>query len=226
MPPYHLDPVTLTFLRKKHEYADVYSYFFESHEPVTFIAGMYAHVRLLSLPETTRRVRELSFASAPHDSEIQFGIDGHSGSDYQQTLKALVPGDTIEVFKIKSHMTWPSPSSHVVMIAGGIGITPFRSMLRDRVEKTLPITSTVLHVARESFLYKDELQELTSEYRTTGREGLKSEIDTIATAHPDAHYYVAGSPGFVETVANEIMGKGIATIETDAFKGLLSDDSY
>lgn len=210
----------LTFLRKQHEYAEVYSYYFTPYAPVTFTAGSYAHVRLPSLPETIRRVRELSIASSPQDSEILLTIDHISGSDYQKALQALNPGDVIEIFKIKSHMTWPSTAPHSVMIAGGIGITPFRSMLRDREQRNLPITTTLVHVSGDSYLYRDELSQLASDYRTTNRDGLMKELEAITNAHPDAHYYVAGSLGFVEAVTHELMNRGIATIETDAFKGL------
>src|SRR5690606_12569638 len=109
-------------------------------------------------PEDTRRVREFSFASAPHEDRIQFGIDHRSGSDYQKALLALQPGDTVEMFKIKSHMTWPPTTGDVVMIAGGIGITPFRSMLRDQEANSLSFPATLIHASSEEFLYEDELE--------------------------------------------------------------------
>ncbi len=222
MPPYP-DLTTLTFLKKQHEYAQVYSYYFESPESVVFTAGSYAHVRLLSLPETVRRVRELSFASSPQDDQILFGIDGSSGSDYQRALQSLESGDSIEIFKIKSHMTWPISAPHVVMIAGGVGITPFRSMLRDTIQKNSPITTTVLHVGRDSFLYRDELSELASEYKTTNRDDFSRELDSIVSTYPDAHYYVAGSLGFVGAVIEKLTQRGVVSIETDEFKGLVDD---
>ena len=219
MPPYP-DPIPCIFLKKVHEYEAVYTYFFEPTKPVTFTAGQYAHVRLLSLPETTRRVRELSFASSPNDAQIQFGIDNKSGSDYQEALLALSPGDVIEIFKIKSHMTWPQTAGACVMIGGGIGITPFRSMLRDRKQNNLPCTTTVLHVANDVFLYVDELRELATEYKTTNRAGLEEALNTITSAQPEAHYYVAGSLGFVDAVTIELMQRGVTHVETDVFKGL------
>jgi ferredoxin-NADP reductase len=215
------DTATLTFVGKRHEYADVYSYIFEPLQPVTFTAGQYAHVRLLSLPEDVRRVREISFASSPQDLRIQFGIDNHSGSEYQKALQTLVEGDTIEIFKIKGHMTWPVSVSHTVMIGGGIGVTPFRSMLRDRAQKNMKGTTTVLHVASKSFLYGDELSELATEYKTTSRKGLLTELEFITATYPEAHYYVAGSLGFVDIIDAELRKNGLTRIETDVFKGLI-----
>lgn len=219
MPPSH-DTATITFIEKRHEYADVYSYIFKSPHPVAFTAGEYAHVRLTSLPEDTRRVREISFASSPQDEHIQFTIDGSSASDYQKALQALLKGETIEIFKIKGHMTWPPQASQIVMIAGGIGVTPFRSMLRDKAQKNFPLTTTVVHIARDSFLYESELAELADEYTKVRRDELLQQLEHIAHSHRDAHYYVAGSIGFTEAVKAQLNQYGITRIETDAFKGL------
>lgn len=218
-----MDPlatVPLTFLERRHEYGDVFSYFFRMPESFSFTAGSYAHIRLLSLPEDTRRVREFSFASAPQEDRIQFGIDHRSGSDYQKALLALQPGDTVEMFKIKSHMTWPPVAEHTVMIAGGIGITPFRSMLKDREANNLPIPATLIHASSGEFLYGDELASLAVRYEKTDREGLQDSVHAVAIAHSHAHFYVAGSPAFVEKVTSLLAERGIARTETDAFKGL------
>jgi ferredoxin-NADP reductase len=220
MTPYP-DTAALTFVRKHHEYDSVYSYVFTSARPVIFTAGAYAHVRLLSLPLDIRRVREFSFASSPQDPHIQFGIDTSSGSDYQIALQSLTEGDTVEIFKIKSHLTWPHTKAHTVMIAGGIGVTPFRGMVRDATQKALGGGLTLLHVGRDNFLYGEELRELVADYRTTDRECLQHDLDIIVGEHIDAQYFVAGSIPFVDSVAEILQGKGVQYIETDAFKGLV-----
>jgi ferredoxin-NADP reductase len=138
---------TLRLVARRDEYEHVSTYVFAPEQPVPFSAGQYAHVRLLNMPEDVRRVHELSFASAPHEPEILFGIDSRSGSDYQLALRALTPGDAVELFKIRGHMTWPPPVPEAVMIAGGVGVTPFRSMLVDARERELPIAATLIQVS-------------------------------------------------------------------------------
>jgi ferredoxin-NADP reductase len=120
-------------------------------------------------------------------------------------------------------MTWTPPVPEVVMIAGGVGVTPFRSMLRDAKERKLSLTTTLLHVANNAFLYGDELQNLANEYLTTNRQLLNKTLGDIASRKPNAHYYIAGSPHFVATVANELTYKGITRMESDEFKGLPID---
>lgn len=209
----------LTLLERRHEYGDVYTYLFKPAQPIPYRAGQYAHVRLFGMPPEERAVREFSFASAPHDTEISFGVDSRSGSAYQRRLHAMKAGETAGIFKIKSHMTWPPPVvSDVVMIAGGIGVTPFRSMLRDLAYKRVSLTSTFIQVGRGP--YQDELSALVAEYRAIQRDELPSTLAQTIQEHHDAHYYLAGSPGFVQTVAAALSASGITRVESDEFKGL------
>ncbi|MES2225195.1 MAG: FAD-dependent oxidoreductase [Patescibacteria group bacterium] len=191
--------------------------------PVSFTAGEYAHVRLLNLSEDIRRVREFSFASSPQESEVWFAVDGRSKSEYQQALRSLAPGDEIEIFKIKGHMTWPPPSRDVVMIANGVGAAPFRSMLLDKVERNLSLTTTLISVARESFLYMDEFRNLAGTYLPIRRDQLAETLEEITDEHPGAHYCVAGSSDFVLDVVQTLSDKGIVRVESDEFKGLLRE---
>lgn len=213
----------LTLMESRHEYDEVYTYVFKPANPVPFVAGQYAHVRLLDLPEGVKRVRELSFASSPEDADIWFGVDGKSKSDYQLALRALQPGDTLEIFKIKGHMTWPAPVADVVMIANGVGVTPFRSMLRDEVQKSMPVSATLVHVARESFLYAEELRESAGTYLPITRDLLANSLDSVIATHPNAHYYIAGSDAFVQDVQQRLSERGIGQIESDVFKGWVSE---
>lgn len=210
---------TLTFIERRHEHGDVYTYVFSPVEPVAYSAGQYGHIRVSGMPEGVRAVREYSFASAPHDAQIEFGIDCRSGSDYQKCLQALKLGDTVQLFKIKNHMTWPPAASETVMIAGGVGITPFRSMLRDKAQKKIPLYTSVIHVSGSGYVYADEIAMIADEYIQTKRERLSESIGLVADTHPAAHYYVAGSPLFVERAMELLSEKGISA-ESDSFKGL------
>lgn len=214
----------LTLLERHEEYDGVYAYVFRPERPIAFTAGQYGHVRVLSLPEDMRRVREFSFASSPQDAEVWFGIDSRSGSDYQRALLALNPGEHVELFKIKSHLTWPPTGADVVMIAGGIGATPFRSMLRDKQDRNIPMTTTLIHCANGPYLYGEELNGLAQTYTQVSRPALAGTLASVAKDHANAHYYVAGSAGFTDTVVAELNKSGVTNIESDVFKGLADSD--
>jgi ferredoxin-NADP reductase len=209
----------LFFIRRTQEVGGVSTYVFKPETPVSYASADYGHLRVLGLPEGVRAVREFSFASAPHQEEIEFGIKTKSESEYQKVLLSLQPGDRVGLFKIKHHMTWPAQSSHAVMIAGGVGITPFRSMLRDLEYRHIPIQTTVLHVSGDEFPYAEEIRARAGEYVASDRSSMIRNIETCVARYPAAHYYVAGSPGFTESVLAVLSEKGIAA-ESDPFKGL------
>jgi ferredoxin-NADP reductase len=214
----------LAFTGRVHEYGDVYTYSFLPEEPISYLPGQYAHVRLSGMPEGVRAVREFSFVSTPSEEQIRFGVDAKSGSEYQKRLMELQPGDTVGLFKIKGHMSWPPEDTKgVVLIAGGIGVTPFRSMLKDKKEKRLPFPVTLIHVDRGNFLYGEELARWADEYITANRDSFKSAVIDAATHAHDAHFYVAGSPGFVESTLEILQSRNVRRIETDPFKGLTDE---
>jgi hypothetical protein len=56
---------------------------------------------------------------------------------------------------------------------------------------------------------------------TIHRAELADTLARVAASHPEAHYYLAGSPIFVQAVAADLSSKGISRIESDEFKGFV-----
>jgi ferredoxin-NADP reductase len=114
-----------------------------------------------------------------------------------------------------------------VFIAGGIGITVFRSMLRYMAEENLPHRVTLVYSNRdrESTAFLDELQELeraNPNLRVVltmtddeGWDGEKRRIDAAMLRHHlgselDAFtYLVAGPPGMVEAMEEILREAGV-----------------
>lgn len=211
----------LILKERKHEFGDVFTYTFTPETTASYtIAGQYGHIRLSGMPKGVRAVREFSFASAPHERDIVFGVDAKSGSPYQKRLLELEIGSVVALFKIKSHMTWPCPTQDAVFIAGGVGVTPFRAMLSDRAERLLPVSVTLVHVSRAEYLYEKEMRNLADIYIPIHRSDVERELSRVVSRNPHAHYYVAGSPAFVDSMTGILSKCGISHFETDPFKGL------
>jgi ferredoxin-NADP reductase len=149
----------------------------------------------------------------------------------------LQPGDSLTVFKIKGGFVLPhdqlqleateAPAAEslqpVALIAGGIGITPFRSMLRDISQRRLDLPLSLLHVSRDEFLFQPELEALPFEQRRVSRVALHGELDRLATAQPSALFYAAGATSFVQSVQAGLVVRGIEPerIKLDDFEGYL-----
>ena len=204
-----------------HEYDDIYTFTFEKPLRFTFSSGNYVHIHIPTVEPPYRSVREMSFASAPHDPDITFSITTESKSHWQTKLLELKSGDTIELFKIKGHLVTPSDGK-VVMIAQGVGVTPFRSIIREHVETNSGITSILIHVGRENYLYADEFSKLSFEQHRIVRDELEVTLDTVIVNNTNAFYMIAGSLAFVEAAQKNLQEKGIpaSNIQIDTFKGL------
>jgi ferredoxin-NADP reductase len=214
-----LFPTTLK--SRIHEYGNVYTFIFNKPQGFTFTSGSYVHIHLPEVQPPYRSVREMSIASSPQDSDINFSITTESKSHWQTKLLALQPGDTIEVFKIKSHLVTPY-NGVVVMIAQGIGTTPFRSIIREHFEANSAITPILIHIGRGNHLFKDELSKLPFEQHRIVREELDITLNTIIINNKNAVYMIAGSPAFIETTQRILNEKNIfeSNIQSDIFKGL------
>ena len=84
-------------------------------------------------------------------------------SAFKRTLAELEVGDEVEVEEPKGSFLLPEDTSaEYVFVAGGIGITVFRSMLRYIADEQLPYRVTLVYSNRdrESAAFLDELEEL------------------------------------------------------------------
>lgn len=102
--------------------------------------------------------RLFSLSSSPTETEAIAVTCKMTGTPFKEALKALKPGDVAEVFGPLGDLIY-DPTKPTVMIAGGIGITPFRGMIRYAVDTGSRTPIVLLYGARtpEEFAFKSEL---------------------------------------------------------------------
>lgn len=115
---------------------------------LSYIPGQYAAISpVLNGKKTPFRCFSLSSSPADKDA-IEFGIK--VGGNYTQSLTSLKPGDAVSVmgpygsFTLDANIAYSQP----VLIAGGIGITPFVSMLRSAAKSNWPMKLTLIYSVR------------------------------------------------------------------------------
>lgn len=200
----------VTLVGKKHEYGQVHTFRFEPETPVTFVPGQYVHLMAPNSPPGRENVRHLSISSIPEDGPLEFTIDLASASDYKKKFASLEVGGKAHLFKIKGHFVLgDTPPSSIVFLAGGIGITPIRSLIRQIQKHRLPVDWRLAHVARDGFLYEEELSALGGQQRRIRRPEAASLIKAWTIERPDASYYVSGSNRFVEGITAMLKEQGI-----------------
>ncbi len=191
------EPIKIAFVERVHEYADVYTYIFRPKERLEFIAGQNACILIPSINES----RSLSFASPPHETDIQFSLHVGSGSLYKKALKEMKKGHELHLVKTKGKTLLPEDISiPVVLIAGGVGITPFRSIMLDAAYRKLSTKITLIHVSSEEYLYEEDLSILPFEQKRIRRGAVAEVITNMTLTLPEAMYFVVGSVSFLGVV--------------------------
>jgi ferredoxin-NADP reductase len=197
-------PITLK--EKIREYDQVFTLRFVPEEPVDFIPGQYVHLLAPASPPGPENVRHLSLASTPAEGFLQFTVDLAPTSSYKTKLAALEPGGQAHLFKVKGEFLWGNPPPpQAVFWAGGLGITPVRSLVRSLKDLDAPLDWKLVHVARGPWLYEREFQGWGGDQVRIRRDALGPQVSQTTALWPDARHYVSGSARFVTGVV-ELLG--------------------
>jgi ferredoxin-NADP reductase len=213
---------------------------FRPRRDVRFAAGQYME---LTLPHSGVDVRGLrrtfSIASAPGGDEVRFGIRvAERSSSFKTALLALRPGETITATAVGGDFVLPKdPATPVLLVAGGIGITPYVSHLA-AIEAAAAKRDVVLVYASSSaddLAYAERLQThgqrvflvapeppevLPSSWTYLGAGPLTAEL--LLPAVPDVRQraaYVSGPPALVRSLTPALRRAGVRRVRTDYFSG-------
>ena len=211
-------------------------------EEIDFRAGQYFWVELPDRGDNDERGlrRHISVATSPTDRGVLGLATRLRDSAFKRSLVDLPIGTEVEVEEPKGNFVLPEETDRpYVFIAGGIGITVFRSMLRYIADKGLPHRVTLVYSNRdrESAAFLDELQELErahpsfrlvatmtedseweEERRRIDADLLRDHLDEDLTAYT---YLVAGPPGMTEAMVEMLKTGGVPEdqIRSDSFTG-------
>jgi ferredoxin-NADP reductase len=221
----------LKFIRSEKVVGDVISFIFEPEEPLNWQPGQYMHYLLPHESEDERgHERWFTNSAAPFEGHVMISTRiNDQGSSFKRTLQSLQPGDEIEADGPEGNFTVGDTERNYIFVAGGIGITPFRSILYDAYNKGIKLKVKLLYATRnEDIPFKDELEQFAAnnpnmsiEYivdpHSIDKELLKQRID--ATDNPMV--YVSGPKPMVKSFASDLRELGLAqeNIKTDDFPG-------
>jgi ferredoxin-NADP reductase len=157
-----LGPVaTLRLIEKEHVLDNIWAFRFAPSEPLVWTAGQYVSVELPhDNPDGKGTKRWFTISSAPYEKIVQI-TTRVTDSSFKQALAKLRIGDELQLLdKPHGYFVWQQSDRPLVFVAGGIGVTPFRSMLKQRMHDRLPLTALLLYSSRTPEVpFKDELQQ-------------------------------------------------------------------
>lgn len=219
--------------------AGVYHFAFAADQPLRFSPGQYMEWTVPHERSDSRGNRRyFTLASSPTEQDIQLGIKFYEhASSFKQALLALAPGATISAGQLAGEFVLPKNKAlKLAWIAGGIGITPFRSMAKYLADTRDPRDIKLLYAARtdNDLAYRDI-------FDAVGRDaGIKVSYFTeegalprgritanaIASEIPDYKermFYISGTHAMVTGITDVLRGMGVAhaRIKTDFFPGFV-----
>jgi ferredoxin-NADP reductase len=157
----------LRFVRRQHEADNIETFCFEPEVALAFQAGQYLRYALPHVhPDTRGTTRTFTIASAPSEPLLRLTTRINSQpSSFKQALTDLAPGAVIEVTGPYGQFVYGEPGTPIVLIAGGIGITPFRSILAELAARHVHATTTLLYSnASPDIAFRDFFSTLTPDW--------------------------------------------------------------
>ncbi len=189
--------------------------------------------------------RYFTLASSPTERSLRIGVKfSEHGSSFKQAMaRNALPGTRILAAQVAGDFTMPKDQTQkLAFIAGGIGVTPFRSMVKYLIDRRERRDVVMLYANRryDEILYADVFQAAPSVFRFrpvyvlsepesapfawSGERG-RIDAEMIALQVPDYRdrlFYVSGSPALIQSVRQALRELGVKPdkIKTDSFAGL------
>ena len=197
-----------------HEYGDVFSFVLEGDDKPDFVAGQYAHVISPNAIRDHKHVRHMSFANAPHEERMILSMDVASRSHFKRKFARASVGDRVNLFKIRGAFVFDpargigGQEQPVLFIAGGIGITPIRSLISD-LEYRGQHNWSLIYAGR-GHLYQDFWAPFADRVSLTSRDGLFDEVGkAVSRAQQGVPIYLCGSDDFITNVQAWLIRHGV-----------------
>lgn len=202
-----------------------FSLILEKPNNFSFYPGQYLDIKL-PVKDKFGDTRAFTISSSPTEENLM--ITSKKGvTPFKKLVGNLKIGDIIKSSHPAGTFTLDESSS-AVFIAGGIGITPFRSIIKYAVDQNIKTKITLIYSnSDENFLFKEELDKWLQKllnlkiiYHNSAHLGrLQSLQPTTYNLQPI--YYLAGSHSFVNNMAQILIDSGIdeTSIRYDRFDG-------
>lgn len=218
----------LTIDSVENVFDDYYVLDLRLNDGMTWSAGEHGLFTLPYHDVEGRKMRPFSVASIPEEGVIKIGFrTGEEISSFKNNIINFKQGDKVRIrgpfgwFKIQDE------KSPLVFIAGGVGITPFRAIMKE-LEKSNKRKVEVVYSSPEKYLFEDDLKKVVEKdenirihFTTSSNETQNKIKDLVKEFGNDAYYYISGSPKMIKTVKQQVKAERVRSkrIVNDSFMG-------
>lgn len=214
----------LTLVNKKHESDDVYSFYFKSSDEFTFRPSQYIYVTLPRLDFEDQRgpTRHFTIANRPSSDFLQITTKIRPESGYKKTLANMQIGEVVEGRGPLGHLDFEKYKGKTnIFFAGGIGITPFRSIIDDLDSKKDDFKIILIYSnSGDNFTFAQELNNWQRDnlglfvhyHNTKTKERLKKQTieDIVKKSLSDiktSQSWIIGPNAFVDAIEDILLNE-------------------
>jgi glycine betaine catabolism B len=225
------------------ETTDVMSFVFDlGGQKFEFRPGQFVFYELdgLVFPDERGNRRHFTISSSPTEKGTIMFTTKMRGTGFKETLLNAPLGYELNVETPDGlFVMHEGEARRQVFITGGIGVTPFRSILRNAVDTNAPISGLMLYFnhASSDIIFRDELENISRQMQTfsmvhvlsqpeerwTGERGQLDEmlLRKYVTNFDQSVFWISGPPQMVSAYRGLIKQIGVSdeAIRTDSFIG-------
>jgi ferredoxin-NADP reductase/Na+-translocating ferredoxin:NAD+ oxidoreductase RnfD subunit len=215
---------------------DSADFVFKPERPFTYQPGQYMELTLQHPHTDSRGARRyFTLSSSPTEQDLRLGVKFYQpGSSYKRALLDVTADTPIIAGQLGGDFVLPKDATkRLVFIAGGIGVTPFRSMIKYLLDKDERRDITLLYTAKtdDDHIYRDVFDTAAAKlginviYVTTSDKSKRTRVAELITQHVpdfrDCTFYISGPHAMVTDAehALETMGVNFTRIKKDFFSG-------
>lgn len=221
--------IQLIAIRAKQDQPSFWSVYFDRPRGFVFEAGDWIDIQFEDRALTGGITYSIS--SSPHEDNLR--ISFREGiSEFKQALQAIQGGEQLYITQYGNDYNFQlNRNQSSVLIAGGVGIAPFRSMLKEMHENYDKNTVKLIYLHQsEHFLFKQELDTWTRQlpnlnisYVVTKDINRIKREKLILSLITDVYqnFYISGPESMVESTEHLLIDAGvqIRDIRIDSFGG-------
>lgn len=193
--------------------ADYYVFTIKRPQDYTWQAGQYARIGLPGKEFDGKQLRALSMCNLADSDDILFATRTHGHvSPFKQALLELKPGEAISVTEPIGKFTLPADDKPLVLVAGGIGVTPLVALLAQLNETNDTREITLLYSAKDTYLFSDELLATIAKLpnATATFVGSKEQLHAeLSRADKDSNFMLSSSPAIVKSLTAFLEERGV-----------------
>ena len=207
----------ITLKEIRHETGDIHTFIFKPEWGTTWKSGYHGMFRIDGRKVKGRSSRGFSLASHAEEKKIVISTRIREPvSDFKKKLMEMKPGDKLKMRGPFGWMFFHDREKPVLMIAGGIGITPFRSLLIDADRNGGPRSTLFYTSSGGNYAYIKDLDALEASnpnidiHYIGDRDETKRMIGAYVKDHGnDSEYFISGPRSLIKETKKLLKQLGI-----------------